>query len=366
MKHFGKRGSAWTLMLAAFAAAPLAAAEPVRTSAGLVEGKAEGDGALRAFLGIPYAAPPVGDLRWREPQPVAAWQGVRQATAFGARCMQGPIFDDMVFRDAVSEDCLYLNVWTPARKHGERLPVMVWIYGGGFQAGSASEPRQDGARLARKGVVLVSMNYRLGVFGFFAHPELTAESGRRGLGQLRLAGSARRAALGARQRRCVRRRPGQRHDLRRVCGLLLGQRARRVPARPRASFQRAIGESGAYVGRHALPPATLAASEKSGAAFAARPGRPSLAALRRKPAQRAARRGAQGAALVRAHRRRIRAAEGTRRHLRRPAGRTPSRCSPAGTRTRCVPGWCSARGVRRRRASPSRPARDSAPRLTPC
>ena len=133
---------------------------------------------LRVFRGIPYAAPPVGDLRWREPQPAAPWKGVRKATEFGPRCVQGPIFDDMVFRDQPSEDCLYLNVWTPARSAAEKLPVMVWIHGGGFQAGSASEPRQDGARLARKGVVVVSLNYRLGVFGFLAHPELTKESGR--------------------------------------------------------------------------------------------------------------------------------------------------------------------------------------------
>ena len=284
MKHFGKRGSAWTLMLAAFAAAPLAAAEPVRTSAGLVEGKAEGDGALRAFLGIPFAAPPVGDLRWREPQPVAAWQGVRQATAFGARCMQGPIFDDMVFRDAVSEDCLYLNVWTPARKHGERLPVMVWIHGGGFQAGSASEPRQDGARLARKGVVLVTHQLPARRVRLLRPPGAAAESGHEASGNYGLLDQL--AAL-----RWVR------DNIAAFGGdpgnvTIFGESAgsfsvSALVASPLAKglVQRAIGESGAYVGRHALPPATLAASEKSGAAFAGAQGAPSLAALRRKPAQ---------------------------------------------------------------------------------
>ncbi len=149
----------------------------VRTMAGRVEGKKGADGKVRVYLGIPYAAPPVGDLRWKEPQPVAPWEGVKKTTKFGARCMQGRIYDDMVFRDpGPSEDCLYLNVWTPAKNAEAKLPVMVWIYGGGFQAGAASEPRQDGEHLAHQDVVVVSMNYRLGIFGFFSHPGLTEES----------------------------------------------------------------------------------------------------------------------------------------------------------------------------------------------
>src|ERR1700676_3227567 len=153
------------------------AAGQVRTEAGSVEGSTSADGKVQIFKGIPYAAPPVGVLRWKEPQPVPSWQGVRKATKFGARCMQGNVFGDMVFRDAApSEDCLYLNVWTPKTSPAAKLPVMVWIYGGGFQAGATSEPRQDGEHLAHKGVVVVSMNYRLGIFGFFSHPGLTAES----------------------------------------------------------------------------------------------------------------------------------------------------------------------------------------------
>jgi para-nitrobenzyl esterase len=150
----------------------------VKTKSGVVEGKATGS--VRTFLGIPYAAPPLGDLRWRPPMPAARWSGVRKTTEFGARCMQAPVYGDMVFRDAGgSEDCLSLNVWTPAKEPKSKLPVMVWIYGGGFAAGGTSEPRQDGTSLAQsQNVVVVSMNYRLGIFGFFVHPELVKESGR--------------------------------------------------------------------------------------------------------------------------------------------------------------------------------------------
>ncbi len=161
-------------------ASPLARADSsaltVKTKSGKVMGKAA-DGGVRAFLGIPYAQPPVGELRWKRPVAAAKWTGVKDATAFGSHCMQLPLFDDMVFRDpGISEDCLTLNVWTPAADKKAKLPVMVWIYGGGFEGGGSSEPRQDGTNLAKNGVVVVSMNYRLGIFGFFAHPDLTAES----------------------------------------------------------------------------------------------------------------------------------------------------------------------------------------------
>lgn len=148
----------------------------VNTASGVVEGKQQGQ--VRAFLGIPYAAPPVGKARWTSPVPAPKWKGVRNATNFGPRCMQSPVYPDMVFRDpGQSEDCLSLNVWTPAKAADAKLPVMVWIYGGGFVSGGTSEPRQDGSTLAKQGVVVVSMNYRLGIFGFLVHPELTAESG---------------------------------------------------------------------------------------------------------------------------------------------------------------------------------------------
>jgi para-nitrobenzyl esterase len=149
-----------------------------RTANGILEGVVSADGKVRTFKGIPYAAPPVGPLRWKPPQPVANWTGVREAVDYGARCMQGRIYDDMIFNDAgPSEDCLYLNLWMPAEPAPAKLPVMVWIYGGGFVAGATSEPRQDGGNLSKKGVLVVSFNYRLGVFGFLAHPELTKESG---------------------------------------------------------------------------------------------------------------------------------------------------------------------------------------------
>src|SRR5258706_2018026 len=131
------------------------------------------------FKGIPFAAPPVGPLRWKAPQPLQPWTGVKQASTFGASCMQDPMFARLFGAPPeISEDCLYLNVWTPAKSAGDALPVMVWIYGGGFVGGQTSVPAYDGTRLAEKGVVLVSVAYRLGAFGFLAHPELSRESGK--------------------------------------------------------------------------------------------------------------------------------------------------------------------------------------------
>jgi len=156
-------------------------APQVKTRSGTVEGK--DDGKVKAFLGIPYATPPVGDLRWKAPQPLAKWSGVKKATEFGYHCMQGKVFGDMVFHDpGGNEDCLTLNVWVPDKHADSKLAVMVWIYGGGFVAGTTSESRQDGYNLAQQGVIVVSMNYRLGVFGFLVHPELAKESGHNSAG----------------------------------------------------------------------------------------------------------------------------------------------------------------------------------------
>ena len=149
----------------------------VETDKGVVEGALTNDDQVRAFKGIPFAAPPIGNLRWQPPQPAAKWKGVRPAKDFGSHCIQSGGYPDMVFHDpGPSEDCLTLNVWTPANAKPGTLPVMVWIFGGGFVTGGTSENRQDGQFLAHRNVVVVSMNYRLGIFGFFAHPELTAES----------------------------------------------------------------------------------------------------------------------------------------------------------------------------------------------
>lgn len=166
------------LMPATLSAAAHQPATRVDLAAGTIEGVkiSEKDTTLLSFKGIPYAAAPVGDLRWKPPQPVSAWAGVRDTTRFGARCMQLPLFP-MQFRSrSMSEDCLFLNVWTPERQTGEKLPVLVYFYGGGFAAGDSSEPRYDGAALASRGMVTVTVNYRLGVFGFLALPEMARES----------------------------------------------------------------------------------------------------------------------------------------------------------------------------------------------
>jgi len=164
-----------------FGCAARAVADPlnVKTDQGQVHGKLINDGKVKAFLGIPYAAPPVGELRWKAPQPPAHWKGVRDATMFGAHCAQIHVFDDMIFQDSgPSEDCLYLNVYAPADASSKsRLPVMFWIHGGGYSGGGGDEPRHNGDFLPTKGVVLVTINYRLGVFGFLATPDLAKEAG---------------------------------------------------------------------------------------------------------------------------------------------------------------------------------------------
>lgn len=155
----------------AIAAVPwmsLAANTTVTVEQGQLQGtKEEG---LTVYRGIPFAAPPVGDLRWRAPQPAAKWEGVRPADKFAPQCVQS------IKAPAMSEDCLYLNVWTPAKSPSARVPVLVWIFGGGFSVGATSVPTYSGEQLAQKGVVLVSISYRLGTLGFLAHPGLSAES----------------------------------------------------------------------------------------------------------------------------------------------------------------------------------------------
>jgi para-nitrobenzyl esterase len=273
-------------VIALLLSAITAGAEPVKTKSGYVEGTTVAGSNVRVFKGIPFAAPPVGDLRWKAPQPPASWDGVRKATEYGPRCMQARVYDDMIFRDANSEDCLYLNVWTPAKSDTDRLPVMIWIYGGGFQAGSASEPRQDGERLAIKGIVVVGFNYRLGVFGFLSHPELTAESPNHASGNYALQDqvaalrwvSDNIAAFGGD--------PGNVTIFGESAGSYSVSAMMATPL-ARGLFHRAIGESGAFfpAATEGLRTPVLAVSEESGVALAKLLGADSLAALRAKPAE---------------------------------------------------------------------------------
>jgi para-nitrobenzyl esterase len=156
----------------------------VKTNTGMVSGSANTDGTVHIFKGIPFAAPPGGSLRWKEPQPVTPWAGVKQCTAFSASPMQARPDEFGVYTreflipyQPISEDCLYLNVWTNAKSPADKKPVLVYIYGGGFGSGGAACPIYDGEATAKKGVVFVVINYRVGIFGFFAHPELSKESG---------------------------------------------------------------------------------------------------------------------------------------------------------------------------------------------
>lgn len=249
----------------------------VTTIDGVVEGIEDEDG-LNLFRGIPYAAPPVRELRWREPQPVAPWEGVRPADRFADRCMQRRIFDDMRFRNSgTSEDCLYLNVWTPEASTDARLPVLVYFYGGGFIAGDGSEPRYDGASMAREGIVVVTMSYRLGIFGFFAHPELTAESPHGASGNYALLDQT--AAL-----QWVRKNIGAfggDPDRVTIAGESAGSfsvSAQMASPRSKSLIAGAIGESGSLLGT--FRPAPLEEAEAAGKAFGERIGASTLADLR--------------------------------------------------------------------------------------
>jgi para-nitrobenzyl esterase len=170
-----------TTSLALSAAPTFAQMLHAKVAQGELAGKAESG--VAAYLGIPFAAPPVGENRWRPPGKPASWKGVRKADHFSASCPQavapngfGPWSAEYVISNQASEDCLYLNVWTPAKGTGEKLPVLFWIYGGGFNSGGTSVAIYNGTHLASKGIIVVSVNYRVGVYGFFAHPELSAES----------------------------------------------------------------------------------------------------------------------------------------------------------------------------------------------
>ena len=278
------------LLLACVGLATAASAQTNKTASsprvqianGTLEGVTE-TGGLRSFKGIPFAAPPVGNLRWREPQPPQNWTGVRKADHFGPRAMQRALFGDMNFRsDGVKEDCLYLNVWTPAKSANEKLPVLVYFYGGGFVAGDGSEPRYDGESMARQGIVALTVNYRLGVFGFMAHPELTKESPNKASGNYGLLDQ--QAALAWVQKNIA----AFGGDPKRVT--IAGESAgsTSVSAQMASPLSKnliagAIGESGSLMGT--LTPSSLADAEASGVKFGSSLGANSLAELRAMPAE---------------------------------------------------------------------------------
>jgi len=266
----------------------IAAAAPdvVKVDGGELSGMAENG--VRVFKGIPFAAPPVGALRWKAPQPVVPWNGVKAADTFGAECMQLPYPAGSPYASAprpTSEDCLYLNVWTtaparPSTGSGRAMPVMVWIHGGAWTRGSGSTPTYDGAALAKRGVVVVTTNYRLGVFGFLAHPELTAESPQHASGNYAILDHV--AALKWVQKNIAA--FGGDPEKVTIFGESAGSWSVNVTqATPLAKglFRAAIGESGGQFARVAR----LADAEKAGAALATSLGADSLAALRAVPAE---------------------------------------------------------------------------------
>jgi len=263
---------------------PTKLSDQVKTANGIVESTSPPRDGVRSFKGLPFAAPPVGALRWREPQPPADWAGVRNADQFGPRCVQrtGPGADYWFRSSGMSEDCLYLNVWTPAKTGKEKLPVLVYVFGGGFQNGDGSEPRYDGESMARKGLVTLSVNYRTNVFGFFSHPELTKESPNHASGNYGLLDQvaalrwvqANIAAFGGDPKRVTI--AGESAGSLSVSALMASPLSRGLVAG-------AIGESGALIST--LPPRSLAETEQDGAKFGEAAGAPTLAALRALPAE---------------------------------------------------------------------------------
>jgi para-nitrobenzyl esterase len=274
------------LLAIALIAAPASSSDAppvVNIATGTLAGIHDAKTGLDEFKGIPYAASPVGPLRWKPPQPVTIWTGTRQADRFGPRCMQSPIYSDMVFRsNGVSEDCLYLNVWTPVHGANAKLPVLVYFYGGGFSAGDGSESRYDGASLAQRGIVTVTVNYRLDVFGFLALPELAAESPEHATGNYGLLDQ--NAALRWVQRNIAA--FGGDPNQVTIGGESAGSMsvsAQMASPLSKGLMQRAIGESGAMLGN--LKPRPRALAERQGKDFERQVGAHSLAQLRAMDAQ---------------------------------------------------------------------------------
>lgn len=257
----------------------------VEVSSGLLQGINDPVSGQKYFLGVPFAQPPVGKLRWREPQPPAKWDGIRPATDFGPKPMQNVNLFDMEFRSKeMSEDCLYLNIWTPAKTQEEMLPVLVYFYGGGFVGGDGSEWRYDGTGMAQKGIVVVTVNYRLGVFGFFSHPELTAESPYHGSGNYGFLDQY----AGLKWVKQNIKNFGGNPDQITIGGESAGSIsvfAQMASPLSKSLITGAIGESGALI-NPSLPPISLHEGENRGEAFAKKAGAESLAQLRNMDATR--------------------------------------------------------------------------------
>ena len=251
----------------------------VKIDNGIIEGNYNTHSGIQTYFGVPFAKPPVGNLRWKAPQPLDKWNGVKQTKKFGPRPMQTIVFGDMNSRsDGVSEDCLYLNVWTPAKRNTKDLPVLVYFYGGGNVAGDASEPRYDGESMAKKGIVVITCNYRLNIFGFFSHPELSKESPYKASGNYGLLDQV--AALKWVQKNIS----AFGGDPKKVT--IAGESAGSISvsyqmASPLAKnlIAGAIGESGAGI-NPTLAPVPLAEAEKTGDEFAKKAGYTTIAQLR--------------------------------------------------------------------------------------
>jgi para-nitrobenzyl esterase len=263
----------------------------VQTDAGKISGTLNSDNSVHAFKGIPFAAPPIGELRWKAPQPVTPWDGVKECTEFSKSPMQGKPNEFGVYTreflikdEPLSEDCLYLNVWTGAKTPAEKRPVMVWIYGGGFGSGGTNVPIYDGEALAKKGVILVSIPYRVGILGFLAHPELTKESPDHASGNYGLMDML--AALKWIQKN-IAAFGGDPNNVT-IAGQSAGSMAvNSLVASPlgKGLFQKAIAESGASFIAGPFGGTTLKRAEESGVRSAQKLGATSLADLRKLPAE---------------------------------------------------------------------------------
>ncbi|WP_109484985.1 carboxylesterase/lipase family protein [Occallatibacter savannae] len=282
-------------------AAAIAQSPVVKTHSGAISGVATKDGGVVSFKGIPFAAAPVGQLRWKAPKPVSAWKETLKADHFGASCMQGPNSEllpwtkEFMYVTPVSEDCLFLNVWTPKASAAAKLPVLVYIHGGAFTSGSGDVPVYDGEALARTGMVIVTINYRLGVLGFLAHPALTAESEHHSSGNYGLLDQIEAlrwvkeniGAFGGDAARVTI--VGQSAGAMSVADLLASPLAKGL-------FSGAIADSG--IGGRGVPMQTLDEAEKSGEAFASAKKAASIEALRALPASEFAKPGGRFAPIV--------------------------------------------------------------------